>query len=716
MVKKTALLTACLLATSVLAEENGEEDVYRLEKTQITATRVESSELEIPADVDTITEEEIEMERQFNLVEYLEGLAGVQALTKNGTDVRLIIRGVGTRSSGTRGISVLVDGVPITDPDGFTKMTIIDPQFLEQIEIVKGPNSTLYGANAVGGVVNFRTVSPFRFQGFKAKAGYGNYGTYLYQLMYGGNNGDSLFYLADFSYRKTDGWREWSRSESFQTTAKLGWLIDDQTSFETSFSFTKADQQIPGSLTKEEFEEDPTQQGMSTPWIKSGRYSRLFLWNNKFTKQLSDDLTAKATLYLQHRTYYNPGNSGDGDSYTGGIDAQLEYKHTLFGRKSLLITGIQGKYDQTEQTNYTYDICLLENGTIDYCVNATSKNPIKYVLTDSKGEIYDDQENKNYAIGVFLQETVNFTEKMMFDLGVRLDQVKYDIEKTSYYSYNSTSGTYKELNPPTYSSTSKTWNYFSPRISLLYKWFPWLSTYATFSTGFQTPQDKQVLTNPDLKPSKTYNYEAGLKMVKNRFAVSSAVFFMITKDDIIQTYDPVEEIKTYVNAGKTHKSGFEIEGKFLLMDGLLIGGSFTYYDFRYKDFVYTTKDPNTGEVITVDLSDKWIYFTPKYMYSLYTMGRFKNGFRFKVEVNTWGPYYADNLNTEKYWGYRNITNLMIGYEHGKKWSISFDVRNLFDRKYATEYLKKDFYAEDQSPYYITPAAPRTYVVSATYKF
>ncbi len=701
--------TSILLMTNLVNLGAYAEEVFKLDKIQFTATRIERKELDIPAGVETITDEDIEMERQYNVSEFLESLPGVQATTKNGGyDVRLIIRGGGLKAPyAVREINVMLDGVPITDPDGFTRLDFIDTQLIEQIDIVKGPNSTLYGANSAGGVVNFITINPLKFQGFKIRAGYGNYGTYMFRMLYGGSNNKDLYYNANFSYRKSYSWRDWNRFESFQTTIKTAWLIDYNSSLETTLSFTKSDLQLPGSLTKEEFESNPTQ-ATSSAWRKSGRYSRIFFLSNKYTNELSKDLTLKLTAYLQRWTHYHPvfGRINDGGSYVGGIDTQLEYKHKLFGKKALLIVGLQGRYDHYDTQRYLYNLCMLQDGTVDFCANANFGNPIDYVLTDDKGDLYDKQKNRNYTISVFIQETIHPTEKLTLDLGLRFDTVKFDIEQTSYYELKYFPGYYySKLDTPVKDTATKTWNYFSPRLGLVYKINPNVSVYGTISTGFQTPQDSELLTNKNLDASTTTNYEIGARAVSNNFYLSSSVFYMITDKEIVQTYDNGERV--YANAGKTDKKGFELEGKFKLLSGTFLGASYTYYDFKYKDFVFTDRNGNT-----YNFSDKTPAYIPEYMYSLYLMGKYKFGLKFRVELNTWGPYYVDNANTEKYDGYKNIVNLMVGYEQGKQWEISFDVRNLFDRKYAAEYIKDD----TSGSYYIYPAPPRTYLIRASYRF
>jgi iron complex outermembrane receptor protein len=293
------------------------------------------------------------------------------------------------------------------------------------------------------------------------------------------------------------------------------------------------------------------------------------------------------------------------------------------------------------------------------------------------------------------------------DLGIRFDTVKFDIEQTSYYELKYWPGYYySKLDTPVKETASKTWNYVSPRIGVVYKFVPNFSVYGTISTGFQTPQDSELLTNPNLDASTTINYEVGARSVGNRYYVSTALFYMITDKEIVQTYDNGERV--YVNAGKTHKKGFELEGNFEVINKVFLGASYTYYDFKYKDFVFQDRDGNI-----YNFSDKKMRYIPEYMYSIYLMGKkLFGGFKFRVEVNTWGPYYVDNANTEKYSDFKNITNVMVGYESGNRWDVSLYVRNLFDKKYAAEYIKDDTSGE----YYIYPAPPRTYLLSASYKF
>ena len=124
-----------------------ERQEIMLEEVTVTATRLERQSLDVPASVEVADAETIKDANMFNIREVLQAMPGVLIQSPNqGYDARLVIRGAGLKARyGVRDIMVLLDGVPITDPDSFTRLDFIDPQLIRRIEVVKGPNSTLWG-------------------------------------------------------------------------------------------------------------------------------------------------------------------------------------------------------------------------------------------------------------------------------------------------------------------------------------------------------------------------------------------------------------------------------------------------------------------------------------------------------------------------------------------------------------------------------------------
>lgn len=139
-----------------MAEEPQTEE---LDPVSITATRTERATKNVPAAIAVIGEKRLDTTRQFNLSEPLNEVPGVLMKSGNGGyDARLIILGAGLKANyGIREIMLLRDGVPITDPDSFTRLDFLDTQDIERVEISKGPGN-LYAAGSSGGTVQIISI------------------------------------------------------------------------------------------------------------------------------------------------------------------------------------------------------------------------------------------------------------------------------------------------------------------------------------------------------------------------------------------------------------------------------------------------------------------------------------------------------------------------------------------------------------------------------
>src|SRR5215211_871432 len=143
-------------------------DTAQLAPMTVTATRTTTSVFAVPLAVTLIDRSKLENKRGYSLDEAVAAVPGVFAQSRYGTsDVRLNIRGFGARGAGdrsnagtTRGIRVLIDGIPETEPDGRTSFDLVDLAAANGIEIVRSNSSALWG-NAGGGVIAIRTVPSF---------------------------------------------------------------------------------------------------------------------------------------------------------------------------------------------------------------------------------------------------------------------------------------------------------------------------------------------------------------------------------------------------------------------------------------------------------------------------------------------------------------------------------------------------------------------------
>lgn len=686
------LLIILALSSLAFAEEKTEQ---RLEEVVVTATRTERPTEEVPAGVSVVTRKEIEETRMFNVKDAMTGIPGVQAESRNGAyDARLIIRGTGLKARyGIREIMVLLDGVPITDPDGLTRLDFVDTQLVDRIDIVKGPNSTLYGANAAGGVINIITKSPFE-EIKSIKLGYGNYNTQMYNLIYGNHIGNTYFTFTG-SRRSTDSWREWNEFSTNQGSLKIGHNFDEKTTLEANLSYTKADLQLPGTLTKEQFESDISQL-TSGQWRNMGRYSEVFYSSLKLEKEIGD-IKFKPLIFYQTWHHYHPvtGIINDGGANVYGADIQADIEHRFFGIKATLTGGITGQIDKADGDKYTYR---------DYVTGSGGR--LLYTTSDEKGDLAETDKDTTKKWGIYLQESLRPTDRWIIDLGIRYDQVLFDIDSEQYMEYSYAQGKYVVSRESI--SAERTFDYVSPRVGLIYKLSKVFNLYGNISTGFQTPQSSELSANKDLKPLKTINYETGLKArFDGGHSIDLSVFYMTVKDEIVQTILP-GNISSYSNAGESERKGIELSGKAQVLKGLFIGGSYTYSDFKFKEFLEPVRQGQT--YVYYDRSSNRYPYIPMHQYSLFASYKNPSGFKFKIDTNTWGRYYVDNANSETYEGYKFLTNLLIGYER-KNLDISLDCQNLFDKRYAMEVTK-----EVGGTTQYRPGAPFTMMARITYRF
>jgi iron complex outermembrane receptor protein len=678
-----------------------ERNEITLEEVTVTATRLERQSLDVPASVEVADAEAISDANMFNIREVLQAMPGVLIQSPNqGYDARLVIRGAGLKARyGVRDIMVLLDGVPITDPDSFTRLDFIDPQLIRQIEVVKGPNSTLWGANAAGGVVNVLTKSPCERRGGTVKAGFGDYGTFNGHLSFSHNPTDRLYYTVSASRRQTDNhWRRWNKFETTQGTLQTALVLDDGSSLESYFGYTDASIQLPGKLDRPMFDnylrtgKAPQTEG---PWQYSGRYSEIFFFNSRWTQQIGD-FEVKPMVYINSWNHRHPvtGRINQADTNTCGLDMQVNHTHRLLDRAGNLAFGATGRFDDQETDYFKYAEYLAGYG-----------GRIAEVLSDRPGERIETQSRKTMLYGIYLQESIQATESCIVDLGLRYDEIRFDISGTRTEDYDYSAGTYVPAADP--EGIDKSFGKASPRLGVSYKLIDGLNIYAQFAKGIQTPTEGELSENPQLNLVEVTNYEVGLKTRYPRWSLDSAWYYSPVDNEVVQVVGPGGQTR-YVNSGKTIKKGFEISAAWLVLSDLEVGGAYSFADYTFDDF--TEPVDAGGATVDVDRSGNRLPYVPEDQFSLFVSYRHGSGIRLRMETLYWGSYYIDNANSEKYEGYAFVTNAMAAYARGD-FEISVNAENLFDDAYATE-VEKD----TRGVVRYTPAAPRRLMLRLTYRY
>jgi iron complex outermembrane receptor protein len=227
--------------------------------------------------------------------------------------------------------------------------------------------------------------------------------------------------------------------------------------------------------------------------------------------------------------------------------------------------------------------------------------------------------------------------------------------------------------------------------------------YASIATAHQAPTTSELGENESLEKSQSTNYEIGLKTRTHNVAYDIALYQNDVDDEIIQIKD-ANGNSVYDNAGKTQKRGLEFNISYDVNDNVQLGGAYAYSNYKFKKFNEAVRNN------LVSRDGNYLPYIPKNQYSLFAAFNLDNGFKSRITTKSYGSYYMDNANTDKYEGYDFITDLMVGYEH-EEHNIQLNINNIFDKHYAME-ATKDVYGNES----YKSATPRSAMLTYTYKF
>ena len=664
----------------------------------VTSTKVERATKEVPESISVIDDATIDDKQIVNISDAINDMPGVFAVSTNGGyDSRMIIRGAGLKAPyGVREIMVVRDGVPMTDPDSFTRFDYIDMQDMERIEVTKGPGSIL-ASNATGGVIQLISKSVFDEDRNRVKIGAGTYGATNLHAKVGGQVAEDDYLSFTASRRTlTSDWREHNEYDSTNLSLKHGHLFDGGGKWMSELSYSKVNMEIPGTMDRtlfEEYKKTGEQSGTDSVWKDSARNSQIYFFNTKYEKSYGD-LSFKPRFYINSWDHFHPVTAMINDkkgTVVIGTDLEMNLEHSLFGNDDIFVAGLTARQDKGDNgKKYTYR-------DVEYNIFS---GRISSTLSDAKGDLASVEDSDNKLYGFYLQESMRPTPDTIIDLAVRYDKLSLDIRGMEYIKYDWAAGDYA-AGDGAY-EVGDDYNLISAKAGASYALSADTNIFALVSQANQAPTDSEISANLDngadpLDVSTVRNYEVGVKHRTKSFSLDFSVYNIQVSDEIIAV--PQGWSTIYVNAGKTDKKGAELAAVYSMDSGLSLGSTYTYSDYTFK----------TYEEDGVDLSGNRLSYIPEHQYSMFVNYSDASGIKARIQANGWGSYYMDNTNTEKYGGYDMATDIMVGYMT-EQHTVQLNVNNVFDLHYAVEAKK------DGTKYYYAAAAPRNGMLTYTYHF
>lgn len=270
---------AVFYASSGLGETGSETDKSGLETVVVTgrasAWLAEQASIgRIPGGASFVDIETVREGNVSSLADVLRYVPGVWVASHAGND-GIFFSSRGSNLDATdwdmNGLKLLQDGLPVTAADGSNHNRIIDPLAARQVIIARGANALEHGASTLGGAVNFISPTGIDSPGFDVAANFGSHGFALGRLSFGTAIGESSDAYVSVETKKRDGHRQHSVEERLGLYANAGLRPSERVSTRIYVAALEIDHELPGALTRSEFDADPK---LANPAATVGHYQR----------------------------------------------------------------------------------------------------------------------------------------------------------------------------------------------------------------------------------------------------------------------------------------------------------------------------------------------------------------------------------------------------------------------------------------------------------
>jgi len=295
-----------------------------------------------PGGVEIVPAERYLDGRATTLKDMLDYTPGVWVQSKYGQeDSKLVIRGSGlSRNFHLRGVRLLQDGTPINLADGSGDFHEIDPLAQQYVEVFKGANALRYGAATLGGAINFVSPTGRSNPGFAARVYGGSYQTFGQQAAAGFNEGPWDAWLS-FTNLNGNGFRQHTNQSLQRVNGNIGAQIGSNVETRFFLSGNQIRNQIPGSLTQQQYLTDPQQGPLANVLQNTRRDIDSFRFANTTVIDLGDDaLTLQG--FVKSRYLFHPLTFGviDYEGIDWGLTGQYKGSRQLFGRRNDFVAGV----------------------------------------------------------------------------------------------------------------------------------------------------------------------------------------------------------------------------------------------------------------------------------------------------------------------------------------------------------------------------------------
>jgi outer membrane receptor protein involved in Fe transport len=597
-VARSALLLCLFPASGALAAQQADSThqhgdtltrPVKLEEITVTATRARrdapSSSVSVPA-------VELRKVTALNAYDLVRQAAGIEVHDQGqgpGFASDASVRGFSSDQS--TDLALWVDGVPINEPvnghsEGYNDWSLLFPQAISTVDVIKGPSSALYGNFALSGVVNVRTLE--RMSGTEAWAKGGSYGRLEGAVLTGFDRGRTGGVIGIRGERE-GGWRPNSDYRLGQFHGRIVHNLSDRTSVDAGVEVYAAGWNSPGFITDSQYAAEQFD-------VVSNRTDHGF--KRRGQERVSLRVLAGPNLLWRSTAYATQGRwqlflttppEGGGGEGSGSQTEEEDHRYGFGATSALTVSrdrvtatvGFEGRYDHSHYENY-------------FTTN-TARDSVQAAVV------------AHQTTGAFfLESSTNLGHHFRMDLGARVESQD------------------TRVRPDSGGKAHASKSIVAPKAGLLYHLPRLASLYANVSRGFR--QTDGIIEDPGLPFIKSWAYETGVKLDAPTVSASVAVFRSDVDNE--QTFNPITLSSS--SGGRSRRQGVELELRFRPNDDVTLTADWTFNDAKYRRLV--TEDGDT-------LDGARVFNTARYIGSAaFEVAPPFSIWRLRLSTNAVGPY------------------------------------------------------------------------------
>ncbi len=706
------IVTTAICAAPAYGQAATEAEPATLDAVVVSGARKRVDNLqEVPQSATVLSREQVR-EARINTVEQLQAFVPnfrVNTAGGRGGKGAISIRGLSnTDFSKDPSVGVYIDDVPFTDLSVYSSI-LFD---VESIEVLRGPQSTLYGANTPAGIINVVTALPSREFGGEAEVEYSSRNTLLTRARLTGPLGmqgltGSLALIRETSdgfitNRFNDRPFDKRKTEAFR--GKLRW--EPHADWDANLLLQHAEIDDTGGP----FHYVPVDSGAYAAAVPGApRLGRQEIWQNRTDGQVGGKEWVGAlrvnyhgeafqlASITSHRQRKENFSNWDTDDTASPFDIS-----PLLGLPpgSYLVPGITGMYDgKTRQTTQEFRIQSPAGAPESfiwlagiYLSDSTENGYGSFSIENAPTPLQTaDLNYKQSSQAVFGQSTWRFLgDRLGLTTGLRYETVEREGNNASIPNHGG----------------SKRFDQWLPRIGMDWRFSNDSMAYVDVARGWkaggfaiESPAGQPFRFDPEV----VTNTEIGIKSIwlDGRLSLNAALFHMGAKD--YQDTVRVDSLTRYLsNADRVRNRGLEIEAQWRPARQLELGATFGYLDAKYVDYANPDGSNFNGNRVVL---------TPKHSIGVNATWRAGNGLYARADVMQYSDYYFDRENAQRQPGY-TLVNAKIGYKRDA-WEVFAFGENLANAHYYERMFPGTMHSNLQ---FGSPEKPRRFGVGARIDF